>query len=202
MKKSVVLMLILIGCLLSAFSIAAQSSPDNYGDEDDTDEYLKEKAKSHALVKGGALSFLHGELPIYLEMGVGRRLAIEIGAGVLMPWYIPELGLIISKGNYDIESPGIGYSLFIQGKKYHNYDAPFGFYTGIFLGAKYYNVGDNVIRHTSVGFSQGIQWAYKEKFLWDVNFGLGFHEEHSRNSARGEVTGFSIPILVKFGYVL
>lgn len=154
------------------------------------------------LIKLNILSIINGDLPVYYERVLSKSFSIEIGAGILFPYYIPELPQL-SSDSHRIENPDYGYSLWIHPKYYLQDQAPELTYFGIQLRRRNYNQDNETIIYTDVTLNYGLQLYFGKRFVFDYNIGIGFRFETDKAiDIRYNTSGLAVPIGIKLGVIL
>ena len=159
-------------------------------------------SESKNLFKINVLSIVNGDLPVYYERILGNSFSIEVGAGILLPYYIPELPNLLS-GESEIENPDFGHSLWIHPKYYIQHEAPELNYIGVQFRRRYYNQDDQPIIYTDLTINFGLQLILGKRFVFDYNLGIGFRYKTQKSiHMKNEISGVALPIGIKLGIIL
>ena len=157
-------------------------------------------SESKNLVKINVLSIIIGDLPVYYERIFGKSFSIEIGAGILLPYYIPEVTQLFSNKS-EIVDPNFGYSIWLH-PKYYIQQAPELNYFGIQFRRRNYN---QTIICTDLTFNYGLQFILGNRFILDYNVGLGFRFKTQKSPNIEKEINEVVPVLpvgVKLGIIL
>lgn len=198
MKKMSRLLLIAM-MLLSHHLVVAQKDtlPDNsyYFDDGGISERKN-------IFKVNILAIVSGDLPFYYERILGKSFGLEIGAGLLLPYYLPDLPNLFTE-EYEVENPDFGHSLWIHPKYYIQPKAPEFGYFGIQLRRRHYNQNNQSIIFSDLTINYGFQLFLGKRFIFDYNVGIGssFKTQKSLN-IKNEKSGLAIPIGIKLGILL
>ena len=199
MTKKIQVILLVYILLISHHKVIAQndSIQDNsyYFDDGGISE-------SKNLVKINVLSIVNGDLPVYYERIIGKSFSIEFGAGILLPYYIPELPQLFLD-EPEIENPDFGHSLWIHPKYYIQHEAPELNYLGIQFRRRSYTQDNQAIIFTDLTFNYGLQLILGKRFVFDYNVGVGFSFKTQKSlNIEKEISGVALPIGVKLGIIL
>ncbi|MCK4662030.1 MAG: hypothetical protein KAT68_04150 [Bacteroidales bacterium] len=154
------------------------------------------------LVKINFLSIINGDIPVYYERILSKSIGIEVGVGLLLPYYCFEISNLFSEDT-KIENPDYGYSLWIQPKYYFQQKAPELNYFGIQLRQRNYNQDNQTIVFTDLTINLGLQFIIRKRIIFDYNVGVGcrFINEKSADINKS-FGGLAIPTAFKLGYIL
>jgi len=159
-------------------------------------------SNSKNLLKVNVLSIVNGDLPFYYERVLSKSFSVEIGAGILLPYYLPELPRLITNNENEIVDPAGGYSLWIQPKYYIQGKSPELRYFGLQFRKRNYNLKNGVIITYDLSFITGTQLIFAKRMALDLSIGLGIH---STNKNETDIFRFNnyltIPVAIKLGYL-
>ena len=159
-------------------------------------------SESKNLVKINVLSIVNGDLPVYYERIIGKSFSIEFGAGILLPYYIPELPQLFLD-EPEIENPDFGHSLWIHPKYYIQHEAPELNYLGIQFRRRSYTQDNQAIIFTDLTFNYGLQLIVGKRLVFDYNVGVGFRYKTQESlNIEKEISGLALPIGTKLGIIL
>ena len=149
-------------------------------------------------------SVIIGDLPVYYERVFLKRLSIEAGIGVLLPYYVQE-GFGLIEDEKDIIEPDIGYSLWLHPKYYFTDKAPEYGYMGFQYRLRNYNLksGDK-IKYKDLTLNFGWHLFLGKVFLMEYNIGVGFRFKIFLDKYDIEIekkSNIAFPIGFRFGYV-
>lgn len=170
----------------------------------DVSYYLDDSGFSNRknVFKVNLTSIVYGDLPIFYERAITNSLSVEVGAGVILPYYFPQLSLLDKDDNH-IENPTGGTSIWVQPKLYFGGRAPENSYFGIQWRQRKYNLENNQVRHTELTLNLGYQLVLGRRFTFDYNAGIGFGMQKSKiDEGKDEFLGLSMPIGVRLGIIL
>lgn len=154
------------------------------------------------IIKINILSAINGDLPLYYERALSKSFSIEIGAGLLLPYYILELPQIFST-EAEIINPDFGYSLWIHPKYYLQQNAPELNYFGVQIRKRNYNQNNQTIVYTDVTLNYGLQLILGKRIAFDYNVGIGVRFKREKStSEKNVITGIALPIGIKIGIII
>jgi len=199
MTKKIQIILMIFILSISHYKVIAQndSIQDNsyYFDDGGISE-------SKSLVKINVFSIVNGDLPVYYERIIGKSFSIEFGAGILLPYYIPELPQLFS-GESEIANPDFGHSIWIHPKYYVQHESPELNYLGIQIRRRNYNQDNQTIIFTDLTFNYGLQLIVGKRLVFDCNVGVGFRYKTQESlNIEKEISGLAFPIGIKLGIIL
>ena len=170
----------------------------------DVSYYLNDSGFSQRknVIKLNLSSIVYGDLPIYYERALTNSLSVEVGAGIILPYYFPELSLLDKEDN-GVVNPIGGTSIWIQPKIYYGGRAPENSYVSIQWRQRRYNLENNEITHTDITANFGYQLVLGKRFIIDYNTGIGFSMQKSKiDDGTEDFTGLSMPIGIRLGIIL
>lgn len=177
-----------------------------YGQEDgDISEYLDDdditKATRMILINPGAL--LAGDVPLSFEQLVLKRLGLEVGAGVILPFYVWELWPL-DEAFPSGAAQKTGYSLYLHPKLYLTSRAPEFHFIGIMYRRRQYNfegAESLVSRDFTANWGYNVFIRDRYTFGIDTGFGWGFYGERGANGTPFDGNRFVYFNLLRFGLV-
>lgn len=197
MKAIIVLLFLLVAC-----GIKQEVNAQNDNILDNSHYFDDEGGIGYRnLVKVNTFSAITGDLPIYYERVLHKLFALEVGAGVILPFYTPEIPKESSLIDRHLKNPESGYSIWIQPKYYFQGYAPELNYLGVQFRKRHYNQEGATIVHTDYTVNWGIQMKAGKFFVIDYSIGIGVRfKDYSSNDIENEVTAV-MPIGLKFGII-
>jgi len=182
----------------SLTSIIAQN------DTDEVSQYFDDEGISSGknIVKLNLASLVTGDLSIQYERVIGNRFSIELGAGLLMPFYVNEWPKSkIDSNNISIENPKGGYSLRIIPKFSLYGEAPESGTAGFGYRKRHYILSDSkTITFNDYYLMFGWQMAIYQKWYIDFQIGAGYRYFYS-NSLENDIDKKMImPLSLSIGY--
>ena len=158
-------------------------------------------SESKNILKINVLSVITGDLPLYYERVISRSFTIEVGAGLLFPYFIPN-SIQNEFDSEPLESPDIGYSIWIHPKIYLRQEAPELDYIGVQYRKRTYRQNGESNSLTDITLNGGLQIMPLSRMVFDFNIGLGisFNDENS-TAPEDRIAGVAFPIGVKIGYI-
>ncbi len=199
MRKKHFILILLFVLISSSIELIAQNDSIK-----DNSYYFDDSGISEAknIVKLNILSIINGDLPLYYERILSKSISIEVGVGLLLPYYIPELPQILSEEASDIKNPDLGYSLWIHPKLYIFHEAPELSYIGMQLRRRNYNQDYQTFRYTDITVNYGIQFIVGKRIVFDCNIGLGLFINAKKSTLNDSyIDGIALPLGVKIGYL-
>lgn len=190
--------LLLLGLLFCSGGAFAQ-------EDGDISQYLDDDRITNAtrllMVNPGAL--LAGDLPVTFEQLFLKRLGVEVGAGVILPFYIWELwSLRDAFPNGAVQKPG--YSLYFSPKYYLTKRAPEHHFFGAMFRRRQYNFeGAEPVIVKDYTINYGLNRFIRDRYILGFNtgFGIGTYGERSLNGTPFDGFRFVTIYLIKFGLV-
>lgn len=198
MKKHILLLFSLVKLLLFT-DICLLSQEDNSYYFDDGGI-----STCNNVIKINTLSILNGDLPFFYERVFIDEISIEIGAGVLLPFYNIENNIFYSESSFPITNPTGGYSIWIQPRFYSKHTAPESSYIGFMYRKRFYNQNNEQIVFTDFAINIGQQIMIKKRMTCDFSLGAGYkiQEDNSSQIKLMHLNNFILPIGLRFGYKL
>lgn len=193
--------LFLLFIIISLYSLELRSQNDSITD---ISYYFDDGGISEAknIIKINALAIVNGDLPFSLEKTISEAFGIEIGFGILLPYYVPEIPKLLTN-DIDIVDPGYGYSLLVNPRFYLQHKAPEFNYWGIQYRRRNYNLNDGNIIYNNLTINFGLQLSFGKRFLFDYNIGAGIEfKEGDKTRSSNYISHFAFPISIKLGYIL
>lgn len=171
---------------------------------EDVDYYLNDGglSKRKNLIKLNPISIISGEVPFFYERIFSKSFGMEVGVGVLLPYYNPEFPELIWDNPIGVTNPVGGYSWYLFPKLYLGRGAPESTYVGFQVRKRNFDtdVGDKVFADLTVNFG-GQSLVFKSMIL-ELNWGLGFRlETDEANDIKNEVQGLALPFIIKICYL-
>ncbi len=159
-------------------------------------------SKKKNLIKINTLSLLSGDLPVSYERGFGKRLSLEVGVGVLLPFYFNEIpGEAIDNG-FGLKKRDLGYSLTIFPKYYLFSETLDYVYVGFQYRQRNFDRNTQSIRQNDYCLIYGFQYYIYSQFSVDFSIGIGFRFTNSIGTIYEESDiGVLMPFALKFGYL-
>lgn len=158
MKK----VIISIFLVLSIGSLAAQSSISQYLDDGG-------RAKATDVLKTDPVAIYQGTVPFIWEHLFGDYFSLEMGAGVVLPFYNRPL-LHFGGGENSLTSPHWGGSVYLSPKYIFGQGSLDAFYAAIPLPLRWYP-GQLALFDPALVF--GRQWLFNSRLTIDVSIGFG-----------------------------
>jgi hypothetical protein len=158
-------------------------------------------ASSRAIFKVETIAIIHGELPVLLEVFVKQNFSLELGAGVILPYYVHDfLPLLFNEGQ-GFKNSEFGNSFWLSSRLYMR-EAPESNYW--MLQARRRNfVNTNV---TEITFNFGKQKIFGKRWICDYGIGLGLRFQKYSQEAYIFDPDFSftpiVPVYLRFGHIL
>lgn len=194
MRRKYPILILLFVLLLSNTMLLAQNDSIN-----DISYYFDDGISGQKnLIKLNAMSIINGDLPVFYERILGNSIGIEVGVGLLLPYYVYELGDIFTEGA-KIENFNLGYSLWIHPKYYVTHNAPELGYWGIQFRKRNYSQTKSF---TDITINTGAQYIIGKRMTISVNVGMGIRFNKDKTNETSELEeGFIIPFAIKIGYL-
>jgi hypothetical protein len=166
------------------------------------------------ILKVNLASAICGDIPFTVEKVFGGVFGLELGAGIMPGYYIPENNYLYAGGNpYLASGLSVGYSLYLCPKFYTEAYGPDDSYYGGLFRIRHYNLsnGGNV-QYMDIAFNSGTQILIADHITFEYNYGLGVRLRKETDalgqviSTNGTTTGnifdgLITPIGVKIGYM-
>ncbi len=154
---------------------------------------------SSNILKTDVVSIIGGELPFIWEHKFSKTFGIELGAGVLLPYYV-NTDLIFSD-NIDFSNDKSGYSFLANIKAQPFWFSDENFYTIFGVHYRHYST----CSFSSFSIGEGYQWLLFEKLSLDVGLQGGFlaiksFETETYNDDSGMKFYFGLSL--RLGYIL
>lgn len=153
-------------------------------------------SNSRNVVKFNTLSILNGDLPVYYEVALNNAFTLEVGAGILLPYYFPKLNFFYDE-DFKINNPDFGYSIWVHPKFYGKREAPQNYYIGIQYRRRNFNQDNQEIVYVDYTFNVGMQLIMKDRLIFDYNVGVGYKKDIKDTNSIFAV----MPIGIKLGYL-
>lgn len=199
---------IILRCLSATFFLLAQNNLLAQNDSIQDNSYYFDDggvAGSRNLLKINLLAVVHGDLAFNYERILSKRFSLEVGAGILLPYHIPDAAELILE-EFPIQDPKNGYSLWIHPRYYVLDNAAERFYLGIQLRRRNYNLdnaGNQTIIYSDITYNCGFQWIIGKRYVFDLNYGLGFRSITKKGPGPDCENGtLTIPFGIKLGIIL
>lgn len=185
-------LLFLIGLSGSAFSQAEDIS--QYLDDDGI-------STSKNLFTINLVSPLTGDFAGYYERVLFKRLTLEVGAGVVGPFYLFEWPSL--KGKYDMNLGGLGYSFHLAPKLYFNDAAPEYSYIGPSWRMRHYvpENGPGLTVHDFT-WNYGYHLFTRGNLMFGANIGSGvrFVSTEENGEKVFQIVDGVYPFNLRFGF--
>ena len=173
--------------------------------KDSLSNYLDDNGISTAknIVKVNLLSIVNGDLPVYYENILSGSITYELGAGILLPYYVPELPEIFSKDDKEVTNVKSGYSLRFDVRFYYFSIAPEGIFGFVNVRRKHFYIrNDNPFNFTAFSMGMGIQQFISKRIMIDFTIGRGIQIiKHLNLSKDSKYTEYLTPLTLKIGYL-
>lgn len=141
--------------------------------DDDVDQFFDDyEVNSNNIVKFNLTGLYIGEAAFFYERILFDRVGIEAGAGIMLPYYNPELQYTIGSSVNALEEPSGGYSFHVQPKLYHS-TAPEGMYYSIYYRHRNYKQNDSSFVYNDIVATSGIQRFITDRIGFDLTYGIG-----------------------------
>ena len=161
------------------------------------------------IFKVNVISIINGDLPFYYERVLNKSFGLEVGAGILLPYYIPEIIPLLS-GETIINNPNYGYSIWFQPKYYLLKKAPEYSYMSFQYRRRNYYQNIQSIVFSDITFGYGTQLFIGKRFLFDYNTGIGYRHViikqedvniSTRDDVYNNINGVLLYINIKLGLI-
>lgn len=137
MKKHYIHLLLIVSFLLTNYQLIAQK--DTSQKSENILQYIEDKVfESKNILKFNLASVVAGDLSVSYERIISNSFGIEGGAGILLPFYTPNLNELIGSKTQIINNPKGGFSFIFQPKLYLNEEAPENAFIGLKLRVRNY----------------------------------------------------------------
>jgi len=130
------------------------------------------------ILKINASSVIIGNLPILLEHVFSPSFTTEVGAGIILPYYVKEIGQRIFSDPV-VTKPDGGYSFSVEAKYYVFGAAPGQLYMSAMLRRREYHQDQQRIIFSDLLFNSGKQVSLGSRFMGEFGYGLGFRIVHA-----------------------
>ena len=193
--------ILLTAFLLFAFQQPIQAQKDS---TNNISHYLDDGGLTdvNQVLKVNVISIVNGDLPLYYERAFGKSFGIEIGAGILLPYYTsPRLSGIFSQ-KFEINNQNLGYSIWFQPKYYVRRDALDSYYIGLQFKRKDFNQNIKTQVITGYTLNYGFQFILGKRIIIDLSAGLGISslKTKQRQNNAIKITALTIPLDLKIGF--
>jgi len=151
------------------------------------------------MYKTDLVSMIHGDWPIIAENRLKNNLTLEMGAGLLMPYYVHDFLALAFTDNKGIQNDRFGYSTRLHVKWYTK--APERDYWGV----QYYRRSFHHIKVNEWFFTKGDQRIIGKRLILDIALGLGVRLQRTDGPDYmfDPDFGFSpiMPLMIRFGVI-
>ena len=158
------------------------------------------------ILKLGVYSIIEGELPFSYELPITRSLTVEVGVGLLLPYYMPEFPNNRKLFDLETQKRTMGYSLLICPKYYIQQSYPESWYVGIEIRKKEFEQKAETIKYVNTAFIIGHHWLMGQRTILDVYYGVGYQAAESGGSNthldNPTTNNIIIPFNIKLGIIL
>lgn len=182
--------------LLINFKLSAQ----NDSIKDDLSKYFDDGGLSDGknVVKIAATSLINGDLSFLYERVLNKSVGIELGIGLLLPYYIGEIGIV----GIEVTNPKFGYSLWFHPKYYLNRQATKSYYVGTqYTRRNYFQTNYSIIL-TDIVLDAGGAMIIGNRITLESFFGMGIHFNHNIKNDKILKIGLSYQLGIKIGYII
>ncbi|RMG83907.1 MAG: hypothetical protein D6707_00145, partial [Bacteroidetes bacterium] len=150
-------------------------------------------SNSKNIVKINATSIINGDLPVYYERPLTNSFSVELGAGLLLPYYFPEIFFPDETDYEPITNSNLGYSLWFFPKIYLFSPSEFS-YVGFMYRRRAYQNEQTVI-YNDFTISSGYQINPVKRLVLDIYLGVGIRFKTQESlDIKNESIGTIIPI--------
>lgn len=175
---------------------------------DETAAYFDDNniSSGNNLIKFDLVSLIHGDLAFSYERFLIDQISIEVGAGILLPYYTPQLLYIIDsemeeEDPFEITDPHSGYSFLLRGKYYYDIYREGGYFAMQYRHRNY-KLTDSRVIHNDLTFNYGYQIIFRNNFLLDLSAGIGARFKKAIEIETFKQVEFLYDISIKVGYIL
>ncbi len=185
--------------------------------QDDIDQYFDDGKIGNAknVFKINVISPIVGDLPIYFERVFSDKVTLEVGLGVLLPFYNGDIFEILDGEELEIQNPQFGFSIYVHPKFYWQSQSPELNYSGIQYRRRHYNLTDRAVVYNDISFNYGLQVLLVHRIAFDYNLGVGFrfrtvtytspssmYGSNLDENTKMEIIGLVVPWTIRIGFVL
>lgn len=192
LKKSLLLSLFSWFCLVG------------FGQDEDLDQLFEDYSTDVSLqIKYNLSAQIIGDMTFSVEPNLPGRYTIELGAGILMPYYFPEIHYIHHWPDFPIGKVNGGFSAIITGKIFKD-ETPEGVFYGVGYRFRNYNDQNTApLRLHDIYFTYGIQGFFNDFLGYEASAGIGGRVSNRTNSNNDyNYPHFIYPIFLKISYYL
>ena len=171
---------------------------------EDVDYYLNDSglSKRKNLIKLNPISIISGEVPFFYERILSKSLGVEVGVGILLPYYNPEFPEVIWDNSIGVVNPVGGYSWYLFPKIYFGRGAPESTYLGFQVRKRNFDTEEGEMIFTDLTMNFGAQILVRKSLIIESNWGLGFRlKTVETDDIKNEVDGLAFPFVVKICYL-
>ncbi|MEY4904437.1 MAG: hypothetical protein RLZZ292_2252 [Bacteroidota bacterium] len=162
-------------------------------------------ANPYNVIKFNPILLYTGDAPLYYERRLARFASIEVGAGVQLPYWKPDLYDLLSGQKEDFPAPTSGYSLYVNPRIYLAGNGVQGAYIGGSYRQRNFTVTpDDHAIFTDYAITYGSQSVVWKHFSVDWSLGIGsrsYKQVHQGTSSPWYDSRTIYPFHLKIGYV-
>lgn len=150
-------------------------------------------------IKTDLIAIIHGDLPLLTEIRVKNSLMLELGPGLILPYYVHDFLALGFTDNRGIINNKFGYSARIHLKWYaKGKDKDY-------WGMQFYHRAFQTINVNEWTFTKGDQRILGKRLLIDIGLGIGLRFQNSMGDQYMFDPDFNmmpiVPLILRFGYV-
>ncbi len=172
--------------------------------KEDVSSYFDDGGISEAsnILSVNSAALLVGDLHCTYERKLWKSGSVEIGAGVLLPYYMKEINYYVFSSSPIEDFPDGGYS-FNMGINIFYKDFPEDIYISANWRQRNYVIVDKHLKLNDFIYSMGARIMLSPRFLIDYNFGFGYRFAKWDNLSNGYVSDNCVvfPIALKLEYL-
>jgi len=146
---------------------------------------------------------INGELPVFYERNIANSLGLEIGAGLLLPYYLPGVYELVGAfgSNNEIgdrsDELKVGTTYWLSAKHYLAGEAPDGIYYGFSYRRRNYNLLDARILVSEITVNFGWNQVLNNQIVVGYMTGIGSRWQKSKSkstSVKEDLDGSGVAI--------
>lgn len=150
------------------------------------------------ILKVNFIPLFQGELPVYYERVLTKNLSFEVGLGLQLPYYLPDIGML-GDGPLGSEHPSFRVQWWLF-PKYYFKEAPEMGFVGVILRQRNYHVEEGDYKVTDIIYSYGLQFFLSDNVMMEMNLGIGYRSLKNLTTNTKE-PGFTAGYGLKLGYI-